>query len=229
MELRLKTLYLIRHGQTEWNAQQRMQGRLDSPLTAAGRAQADANGKVLQEFAAVDELVVSPSGRTRHTADIVNAHLRAPVSFDDALMERDCGDWSGLTLDEIASNFPEAWQARENDPYHHRPPGGENFEDMVVRVRDFLDSLFERNLGEIALVTHGALSRAILSYLMALEPVELATVRHPNDLIYRLNFRSSRIEASHFQGGAGPRAGLLQHSGNETILRFNEANDRQDR
>ncbi|MDH3643940.1 MAG: histidine phosphatase family protein [Gammaproteobacteria bacterium] len=216
----MKTLYLIRHGQTEWNVQKRMQGRLDSPLTEVGKSQANANGAGLKVFAQVDELVVSPSGRTRETAYILNSHLRAPVSYDDVLMERDCGDWSGLTMDEIAERFPEAWQARGDDPYSHRPPGGENFEDMIARVREFLDALFEKRDSEIALVTHGALSRAILAHFLELGPVELARVRHPNDLVYRLHFHPTHIETAHFVGGDGPRDGLLHQTDNETIARL---------
>jgi broad specificity phosphatase PhoE len=221
----LKTLYLIRHGQTEWNLQKRMQGRMDSPLTQTGRAQADANGRVLKEVAEVDALIASPSGRTRETAYIVNSYLRAPMSYEDVLMERDCGDWAGLTVDEIEDSFPRAWRARGADPYNHRPPGGENFDDMIARVRDFLDSLFDNNLGQVALVTHSALSRAILTYFMALGPAELARVLHPNDLVYRLDFQSQQIVASHFLGGQGPREGLLHQTDNETIARFDRRGD----
>ena len=225
----MKTLYLIRHGQTEWNVQKRMQGRLDSPLTKMGKAQADANGKVLKEIAELDALVVSPSGRTRETAYIVNSYLRAPVSYEDALMERDCGEWSGLSIDEIEAAFPRAWQQRIDDPYYHRPPAGENFDDMIDRVRGFLDSLFEREHSEIALVTHSALSRAILTYLLQLAPVELARVRHPNDLVYRLHFHPAHIETSHFLAGDGPRRGLLHHTDSETISRLDGPDDTKNR
>jgi len=221
----LQTLFLIRHGQTEWNVQKRMQGRLDSPLTAKGRAQADANGRVLKHSAQVDALVVSPSGRTRETAYIVNSYLRVPVSYEQALMERDCGDWSGLTIDEIAANYPQAWRSRETEPYHHRPPGGENFEDMIARVRDFLDSLFQGNHEQVALVTHSALSRAILTHFLGITPVQLARLRHPNDLVYRLQFQPAQIEASHFLGGDGPREGLLHHTDSETISRLDGSDD----
>jgi broad specificity phosphatase PhoE len=203
-----------------------MQGRLDSPLTPAGRGQADANGRILKQIADVGALIVSPSGRTRETAYIVNSHVRAPISYEEVLMERDCGEWSGLTLDEIAESFPRSWQARAQDPYHHRPPGGENFEDMIARVREFLRSLFEADFEQVALVTHGALSRAILTHLMSLTPVELARLRHPNDLIYRLDFQPTRIEASHFVGGEGPREGLLHRTHSETISRLDGPDDR---
>ncbi|MEQ8487022.1 MAG: histidine phosphatase family protein [Pseudomonadales bacterium] len=211
-------LYVIRHGQTEWNVAGRMQGRLDSPLTERGRRQADVHGRTLARDGGVDRLIVSPSGRTRATAELLNAHLAAPLRFEDALMERDCGAWSGLTIDEIASRHPEAWRGRLDDPYHHRPPEGENLPDMERRVAGLLDELLAAGAGRVALVTHGVMSRVIVKRLLALDPAEAARVRHPNELCYRVVVGGSGgPEAAHFVDGDGPRGGLLRHEGDGTI------------
>jgi probable phosphoglycerate mutase len=212
LELCLKTLYLIRHGQTTWNVEKRTQGRLDSPLTDAGKTQAETTGRLLKRIAQLDAMIASPSGRTRATADIVNTYLRAPLSYDAVLMERDWGAWTGLTIDDIEAKYRVSWKARESDSVGHRPPGGENFEDMIGRVQGFLDSLFERNRRQIALVTHSALSRAILAHFFKLAAGQLATVRHPNDLLYRLKFDALRIDVDYFVNGDGPREGLLHHT-----------------
>ncbi|MDA1077309.1 MAG: histidine phosphatase family protein, partial [Proteobacteria bacterium] len=116
----MKTLYILRHGETVWNTQARMQGRLDSPLTERGREQAKVHGHVLRGVDPIDAFVVSPSGRTRETANIVNSLVNAPLNFDERLMERDCGAWSGLTVDEIRQQFPDDWNARNVDGFHHR-------------------------------------------------------------------------------------------------------------
>ena len=87
----IKVLYVIRHGQTEWNVAQRLQGRMDSPLTDAGREQASVHGAMLKSLGGVDYLWVSPSGRTRETANLINSHVHARIEFEDALMESDCG------------------------------------------------------------------------------------------------------------------------------------------
>jgi broad specificity phosphatase PhoE len=211
-------VYVIRHGQTEWNVAGRMQGRLDSPLTDRGRAQADAHGRMLAAQGGVDHVIVSPSGRTRATAELVNAHLDAPVTLQPALMERDCGVWSGLTIDQIAARYPRDWQGRLADPYHHRPPEGENLPDMEQRVAGLLESLVTGSARRIALVTHGVMSRVIVKCLMSLSPEEAARVRHPNELIYRLELiRAGAPAAVHFIDGDGPRRGLLRHHGDETI------------
>jgi broad specificity phosphatase PhoE len=224
-------LYVIRHGETHWNVEQRMQGRGDSALTERGRAQAAAHGDMLARLGGVDELLVSPSGRTRETAAILAARLAAtggvvPVSYHEALLERHSGEWEGLTLAEIRARYPEHWAARETDPYFHRPPGGENHADMEVRVGALVDALRARVAGAsgergavgsmpgargMAIVTHGVMSRVILKRLLQLAPSEAVSVRHPNGLFYRLEFDGGRVSESYFIDGAGPFAGLLRH------------------
>jgi probable phosphoglycerate mutase len=207
-----KTLFLIRHGQTEWNASGRMQGRLDSPLTVTGRAQANAHGAAVQALGGVEAVIVSPLGRTRETAAIVNAHLQAPVEFEPALMERDCGLWSGLIAEEIEAAYPDSWRARSEDPYFHRPPGGENHADMRERVSGFLTALVRRPEARLALVTHGIMSRVILGHFLALPPDETARVRHPNELFYRIDLLAGDVRSVYFVAGEGPFAGLLRHA-----------------
>ena len=132
--MKLKLLYVLRHGQTEWNVQRRMQGRLNSPLTAQGRTQADGHGAVLKQLGGIDKLWVSTAGRTQQTAELVNAHLLAPVEFSEDLVERDCGRWSGKTLTEVEQEDGQGLSALRADPYGYRPGGGENLVDLSARV-----------------------------------------------------------------------------------------------
>jgi glucosyl-3-phosphoglycerate phosphatase len=214
-----RTLYVIRHGQTEWNVASRMQGLLDSPLTDLGRLQADVHGRTLAGLGGVDALIASPLGRTRTTAELLRAHVDVPARFDASLLERDCGAWSGLTLEQIAAEYPHEWRARARDPYHHRPPLGENLVDMEARVGRLLAELLTGTEATVALVTHGVMSRVILKQLLGLAPADAVLVRHPNELLYRLEMRSGRcIGAAHFIAGHGPQRGLLHHHGGETIL-----------
>lgn len=209
-----RTVYVVRHGQTEWNVARRMQGRLDSPLTELGRGQADLHGRTLlaqsEAVGPVECLLVSPLGRTVATAELVNAHLEAPVRLEAALMERDCGDWSGLTLDEIESRHPEDWQARAADPYHHRPPGGENLCDMEGRVAALLDALRGGAERVVALVTHGVMSRVIIKRLLDLTPRQAVTVKHPNGAFYRIDLDPGQPGSAYYLDGAGPTAGWLR-------------------
>ncbi|MEM9741992.1 MAG: histidine phosphatase family protein [Pseudomonadota bacterium] len=205
----MKTLYVVRHGQTEWNVARRMQGRLDSALTEAGQQHAIRNGELIKAQGGVDHLFVSPAGRTQETAYLLNSFLGAAMTFDESLLERDCGHWSGLTEMEIEERFPTEWQARIDDPFDYRPPGGESVADLVERVEPFLDSLFGAPHERIAIVTHGIMSRAILSKLLSLSKKMANSVRHPNDLVYRLEFHPTEILPSYFRAGEGPVRGLF--------------------
>ena len=178
-------------------------------MTENGKKQAGEHGALLKELGGVEELWVSPSGRTTETAFIVNSYVRADLHYADELMERDCGVWSGLLLEEIEQRFPDDWGAREKDPYWFQPPDGENLQDMLERVHEFLDSLFEEDLATVGLVTHGVMSRVILKFFLGLNEVECVRVRHPNDLLYRLTFNAQDIETHHFISGGDAQHGLL--------------------
>jgi 2,3-bisphosphoglycerate-dependent phosphoglycerate mutase len=216
--MKAKVLYILRHGQTEWNVARRMQGRRDSPLTTLGRVQADLHGRTLSRQGPVEALVASPLGRTQATAELVNAHLSVPLRLEPALMERDCGDWAGLTLDEIQAAYPDDWQARSRDPYHHRPPAGENLPDMEQRVAAALTALLEGPERSLALITHGVMSRVLVKRLLDLSPGDAVTVRHPNELFYRLEIEApGRVRSAYFLEGQGPKSGLLRLGEGETI------------
>ena len=194
--MKSKVVYVLRHGQTEWNLAGRMQGRMDSPLTALGEAQADAHGALLKSLGGVDELWVSSANRTRATAALVNKHLTAPMRFSDHLLERDCGTWSGKTLDEVAANESDNWSERKSDPYHHRPGGGENLPDLVRRFRQLLDE-FEP-VENLVIVAHGVVSKAILQHFLGLDEAQTIAVKHPNSLLYRLVISPDDVKVTHF-------------------------------
>ncbi len=215
----MNTLYILRHGQTEWNVEHRIQGHMDSPLTELGKQQADTHGKTLKSLGGIDQLFVSPSGRARETAFIVNSYAKAVVTFESSLMERDCGEWSGQVLSEVEARYPQAWQARADHPFEHRPPGGENLSDMQERVSTFLQSLYAIDCDVVGLITHGVMSRVILMDLLGLNPLEAVRAYHPNDAFYRLSFHATEIETHYFKDGSGPQAGLLRHTQAETIAR----------
>ena len=216
----MKQIFVIRHGQTEWNLARRMQGRLDSPLTHAGMEQAHSHGQCLKGLSPIEAMYVSPSGRTRETAYIINSYVRAPLEFDESLLERDVGLWSGLTVDELEEAFPQAWRSRLDDPFNHRPPEGESLADMSERCAVFLEAVLSGPAMNVALVTHQVMSRVILGQLLALSEAETVQVIHPNEAFYRVSVDETR-SVSHFLGGQGPFNGLLRRDDGETIPPMN--------
>jgi broad specificity phosphatase PhoE len=207
----MEVLYLVRHGETEWNRQRRMQGRLDSRLTAEGRAHARVHGKLLARES-VSQMIVSPLGRTRETAELILEGCDIPVTFDERLVERHCGDWEGLTIEEIADRYPAEWAARSLDPFHHRPPSGENLSDMLLRISPLAERLHDLPVRKLAIVSHGISGRVLLTHFLGLEPSQADRVRQPNDFVYRLTFSDGRVSCDHFRGGEGPHPGLFLHA-----------------
>jgi broad specificity phosphatase PhoE len=205
----MDVLYLVRHGETEWNRQRRLQGRLDSVLTSEGRAHARANGTLLARER-VEHLLVSPLGRTRETAALIRAeHAAVTMTYDERLAERHCGAWEGMTLDQIEDQFPDEWAARQRDPFHHRPPGGENLPDMLVRIAPVADTLGGLPFRRVAIVSHGISGRVLLTHFLGLTPAVADHVRQPNDLVYRLEFSGAGVRCDYFRAGAGPHPGLF--------------------
>lgn len=174
-------ILVIRHGQSEWNALGRWQGRADPPLTDLGRHQA---WSAALHLGAVDAIVASPLGRAADTATIISEQLGVgPVSFDPDLVERDAGEWSGLTKAEIEQAFP-GYLARGD-----RPPSFETEESMQARVRSALGRVAaEHPEGDVLVVSHGGFIYA----LEALDDIEL--VRVPNLGGRWLEHRDGRID-----------------------------------
>ena len=151
-----------------------------------------------------------PPGGTLETAYIVNSYLKAEFVTFDELMERDVGDWSGLTIADIEKHFPQGWTQRQADPYGYRPPNGENLEDMLARVYPILDEIYASEFRVIGIVTHGVMSKVILKYFLDLAPAETHPIKHPNNLVYRLTFNADGIETHHFLDGEAARPGLYK-------------------
>ena len=146
---------VVRHGETEWNVQARVQGQKDSPLTAAGLAQADAVAARLarERF---DVLVSSDLGRARQTAERIAARCGLALTFDARLRERNFGVGEGLTYEEIDQRYPQVFsRVREIDP-DAVIPGGESRRQFHERVRDAFAALAREHHGRrVTVVSHG--------------------------------------------------------------------------
>jgi probable phosphoglycerate mutase len=149
-------LILIRHGETAWNREGRIQGyHGDSPLTEAGRAQAQ---RLAERLAGegLRALHSSNSERARQTATPIAAALELDVAWDAALRERNYGEFEGWTYAELERKHPEAYKKfRSRDPAY-APPGGESgarFRDRIVAALERVAA--DANGGHVAVVTHG--------------------------------------------------------------------------
>lgn len=144
-------ILLVRHGQSEWNAEGRWQGQADIALSELGRAQAHAAAKSLGTF---DLIASSTLSRAAETAYIISTALGlGPVIPIPALIERSAGEWSGLTRDDIAEQWPGYLEAEK------RPPGYEHDDALWTRVEAGLREVIEM-LGpddEALVAAHGGI------------------------------------------------------------------------
>ncbi len=164
----MPTIFYIRHGETEWNADGRLQGNQDIPLNDLGRSQATHAGDILVDLFARDDrvpsslsFVASPLQRARVTMELLRTALQLPprdYALDDRLREIGYGHWEGSTLAQMQASDPEVYATRQRDKWTVPPPGGESYASVQLRMGDWYDSL---KVDTVA-VAHGGTARALM-------------------------------------------------------------------
>jgi broad specificity phosphatase PhoE len=158
----------VRHGETDWNAERRLQGGLDVPLNDRGRQQAAQCGATLRDLIADRgktptefAFASSPLSRASETIEIVRGVLGLPAKgyvTDPRLAELSFGRWEGMTYREIGAVDRPALVVRERDKWGFRPPGGESYADLLARVRAWHGSVN----GDTIVAAHGGVARALM-------------------------------------------------------------------
>ncbi|MFK7870386.1 MAG: histidine phosphatase family protein [Roseobacter sp.] len=176
-------LYVLRHGETAWNAEDRLQGCFDSRLTRIGVAQAEAqHGILAREDLTGYRALSSPQGRAFQTAAIaVMGHLSG-IETDDRLREIGVGAWAGRLRHEIGMPSHSGAASGAIFEHYNRAPGGEGLEALEIRCRAFLKDL----TGPSVLVTHGVTSRMLRLIVLGLPVREIATVDGGQGVVFHL-------------------------------------------
>jgi broad specificity phosphatase PhoE len=170
-------IYYIRHGETEWNAEGRLQGAQDIPLNELGRKQAVQAGRILGRVLTGRaesplNFVASPLSRARSTMELVMDALRMPsgrYAIDHRLREIGYGHWEGATLVEAEASHPELYVQRQAEKWTVPPPGGESYVEVQARVTDWYREL----TSDTVAVAHGGTGRALMVAL-GIEPPKIA-------------------------------------------------------
>jgi broad specificity phosphatase PhoE len=188
-------IYLIRHGQTEFNREDRVQGRVDSPLTALGIGQAKAMGAqlaaIIRDAPGEWVLETSPLGRTRRTAAIIaEAAGLAEPRIDERLIEVGYGIFEGLTRDEVDERWPEYIGM---NGIFGRAPQGETFEALAARVGDWMAEAQARppHVRSVA-ISHAGVSRVMRGLYLGLDVEAMRRMDKPQGVIFRLT--GGRVE-----------------------------------
>src|SRR5258706_4970501 len=179
----LPTLIFIRHGETDWNVEGRLQGQRDIPLNETGRAQARRNGtaiKAAMPEAGEFDFIASPLSRSRETMEIVRAAMGLPpqsYATDDRLKELTFGTWEGFTGEDLRAVSAELIAAREKDKWAFVPPEGESYRVLSERVAGWLASIARPSF----VVAHGGVGRGLRRMILDLDPIEALSMFFPPD------------------------------------------------
>lgn len=178
------TIFLVRHGETEWNATGRYQGHLDSPLTPRGMAQAEALGECLAAIPQIiDTVFVSPLGRARETVEIIARNGLLPqAQSDQRLMEVTAGAWDGLTQEDIDAQWPDALNGATPFDWYFRSPDGESYDAARVRALSWLNDV----RGTVIAVSHGLIGRIIRGAYLNLPKEHGLSLPVPQDVVWKL-------------------------------------------
>jgi broad specificity phosphatase PhoE len=188
----MRTVILLRHTQTTWNAESRYQGRIDTPLSAQGKADVIRIASLVQpgDF---EVAFSSPLTRARVLAQDVCSAARCSLSIDERLTEISMGPWEGITRREIEEHFPallETWETRSDEV---RFPNGESLEDVASRARSLMNEVFDAHSSPILIVSHDAVIKVIIMLALGLELRHLHRFRMRNGSI-------SILHGSHYVG-----------------------------
>jgi len=183
-------IYYIRHGETSWNAEGRLQGVQDIPLNELGRRQAAQAGNILLDLFARDgreksslAFVASPLIRARATMELVRGELKLPLAgyaLDDRLREIAYGQWEGSTLPEMQVADPELFARRQTEKWTVAPPGGESYVAVQARMQDWYASL----AADTVAVAHGGTARALMVALGIETPLSAADLTIEQGAVY---------------------------------------------
>jgi probable phosphoglycerate mutase len=160
--------YFVRHGETDWNAERRLQGQLDIPLNDVGRLQSAQSGSTLRGLIAAGRkapahfaFISSPLSRARETMEILRGALGLPrdgYAVEPRLAELSFGRWEGLTYREVRALDGLVLVLRDCDKWNFAAPHGESYADLLIRVRDWHASVE----GDIVVAAHGGVARVLM-------------------------------------------------------------------
>lgn len=159
-------LYIVRHGETEFNVEKRMQGRLDSPLTQRGIDNAISLSKQLKDVK-FEKIYASPSPRAYKTAELIKGERDTQIQIDNELREMNLAGWEGKSKEELEQLYPEENDIFWNKPQLFKPVDGESFQQVQDRVVEAINKLISENdEGNILIITHSVVIKTIITFYM---------------------------------------------------------------
>lgn len=166
-------IHLFRHGQTQWNLEQKLQGHEDSPLTELGIEQAQ-SAKPKLDNVQVDSVWASPSGRAVHTASLLTGLDTNLIKTMEGLREINLGSWEGQTTEHVNTNDNERYTAFWNRPDLYEPDTGESFEQVKIRGLQALEVITTECPNQtLVIVSHAGWIKTIVTALLDMAPKDI--------------------------------------------------------
>ncbi len=189
-------IYLVRHGQTDYNLKNLFQGITDNPLNETGIKQAEELAQMLKEVK-FDVIFSSPLRRALQTAEIIRRENTGnpPIIVDERLREIDMGEWEGKHAPTIKENYRELFEEIWKDPFKFNPPGGERFRDMVERLRSFLNDLKSSDYENVLIVAHQIVNSALRTLIEGKDWRGFWDNRQKNGEIWVLELKDKEVRA----------------------------------
>jgi len=167
-------IILIRHGETEWNSQRRMQGHSNSELSSVGRGQIQALGELMKNES-FDHIYSSDSLRARQTAEAITQHTGHTLQFDQRIREKNLGVFEGLTSTEAKERHPEVYRLFKTEGAKYVIDEGESTQQLLERALEFIEEIRLRHPQErVVMVTHGGVVRVLMKHSLGL-PIDAPT------------------------------------------------------
>lgn len=157
--------YLTRHGETDWNIQNRIQGQTDTLLNERGREQAHELAKRLKDEYEIKSIYTSRQKRARETAEVIGRTIHVTPIVREGLEEISLGSWEGYTWKQVREQFPDEYQAWYTNRRYQIPPGGESYQQLLNRLLPTLDAILNENSGNVLMVSHSAVIMTLMTYL----------------------------------------------------------------
>ena len=159
-------LFFIRHGQTDWNLEGRIQGSYDSELNNTGIMQAEELGrKSIESNYKFCRIYSSNQKRAVKTAEILSEATNVEYTLIKGLEEINLGEWEGLTWSEVQEKFPKEYDEWYNNRRYAKSPKGESYQELLDRVLPIIDRIINENSDDVAIVSHGAVMMCLQCYL----------------------------------------------------------------
>jgi broad specificity phosphatase PhoE len=191
--------FFVRHGETDWNAEQRLQGQRDIPLNDRGRRQSERCGAIVRGMLADRHkqpadfgFASSPLLRARETMEILRRTLGLPAegyAIEPRLAELSFGRWEGMTYREIRAVDRSALAVRERDKWNFKPPSGESYEDLLARVRDWYIGV----TGDVIVSGHGGVARVLMVLFRVRTPAQAPHGDVNQGVVYEFAPRTMRL------------------------------------